>query len=115
MREERHLLVLAILYSTSRSGCRADGATEGLNETIIHEATRRPGLITRMQRFLADPATMKAYLQEHCISDVMNSSDDFYVNYLSGRYGYGVPAAQGTNVCINTTYVQSILECATRA
>jgi hypothetical protein len=102
---------MSALRACRSLGHRAGSRTDGINETIVHEARRSPGRITRMQRFLAEPATMKAYLAQHCDSTVINTSDESYQTYLSVRYGLGIPADVDANVCVNTSYIQAFTAC----
>jgi hypothetical protein len=64
-----------------------------------------------MQRFLADPPSMKAYLAERCSSTVMNTSEELYQIYLANRYGFGIPTEVEANVCVNTSYIQASYAC----
>jgi hypothetical protein len=64
-----------------------------------------------MQRFLADPASMRAYLAERCSSTVINTSDELYQIYIAPRFGFGIPSGVDTNVCVNTSYIQAFHAC----
>ena len=90
----------------------ADGVTADLNATTVLEARTKRGLLTRMRDFFADPTLLKAYLSEHCATEVLDTETELFVSQLYLPAYHNVPEAGSVRMCINTTYMKDNFWCA---
>lgn len=99
--------------------CRhdAEGRTAGINSTVVFEAQsfRYRGRLMRMRDLLQSPATLKAYLAEHCATEIISASADVFAVYSPRYYDTAADAVNAdVTMCVNTTYMEDTLECEPR-
>ena len=89
----------------------AAGQATELHWTIDRSIRSRPHQYSRMQAFLANPGGAKAYLSQHCSSEVIDTSIEPWVNLWSSRWSR-TDGPGRVNACLNATYFAEFNACA---
>jgi hypothetical protein len=71
----------------------------------------KPGFLARMRDFFEDPASMKAYLEQHCESKQLVVTSEAMTGFYPPPY-YNVPERGSMTLCINSTYLETVYQCA---